>query len=320
MKFRPTTLPITKVFDLTLSLSIRVLPMVLISFFIFLSVLTYPSQLLAQVHPGYEKFNLSVKDEAEILYARGSFEEAIEKLKMALNSEGETSYIFRIMLKSWKALNSLDNAEAFFQNYQILHKESSHLWYAVGFLNYLKGRYQKAELDFEKSVHLDPENGLAWNNLGAIYSEKKEYEIAIEKVKRAIKADSNEPIFIWNLQKIYEEMGQPDRFKNEYKSLLKNDSNKLAWAYGKTLVRVIRQKAFLAYSKGELENAILGFEDMLKIYQDIGDVKGQVPAFFSLGLLNEEKGNIQKAQEYFAKVLAINPNHIQARDKIKIVD
>jgi len=101
---------------------------------------------------------------------------------------------------------------------------------------------------------------------------------------------------------------------------LKNDSKKLAWAYGKTLVRVIRQKAFLAYSKGKLDNAILGFEDMLKIYQDIGDVKGQVPAFFSLGLLNEEKGNIQKAQEYFAKVLAINPNHIQARDKIKIVD
>ena len=93
----------------------------------------------------------------------------------------------------------------------------------------------------------------------------------------------------------------------------------LAWAYGKTLVRVIRQKAFRSYSKGDLDNAILGFEDMLKIYQEIEDIKGQVPALFSLGLLQEEKGNVEKAQEYFSRVLAINPNHIQARDMIKNV-
>jgi len=42
-----------------------------------------------------------------------------------------------------------------------------------------------------------------------------------------------------------------------------------------------------------------------------------VPVYFSLGLLHEEKGNIKKSQEYFTRVLSINPNHIQARDKIK---
>ena len=148
---------------------------------------------------------------------------------------------------------------------------------------------------------------------------KKEYEAAIKKVQKAIKTDSNEPIFIWNLHKIYQEMGEPERFRMEYKDLLKKDPNKLAWAYGKTLVRVIRQKAFRSYSKGDLDNAILGFEDMLNIYQEIGDIKGQVPALFSLGLLQKEKGNAQKAQDYFSRVLAINPNHIQARDMIKNV-
>ena len=114
-------------------------------------------------------------------------------------------------------------------------------------------------------------------------------------------------------------MGEPVRFRDEYKGLLKKDSKELAWAYGKTLVRVIRQKAFRSYSKGDLDNAILGFEDMLNIYQEIGDIKGQVPALFSLGLLQKEKGNAQKAQDYFSRVLAINPNHIQARDMIKNV-
>ncbi|MBC8283693.1 MAG: tetratricopeptide repeat protein [Nitrospinae bacterium] len=294
--------------------------MVVTFFLLFLSIAVNPSPVMAQVHPGYEKFNLSAKDEAEIFFARGRYEEAVEKLKSVLKSEEETSYIFRTMLKSWKALNRLDSAEIFFQDYQAAHKESSHIRYALGYLNYLKTHYQKAEFDFERSVQMDPENGLAWNNWGAILSEKKQYDLAVEKVQRAIKANSSEPIFIWNLQKIYQEMGEPDRFKNEYKSLLQNDSKQLAWAYGKTLVRVIRQKAFGSYSKGELDNAILGFEDMLKIYQEIGDIKGQVPAFFSLGLLHEEKGNAQKAKEYFARVLAINPNHIQARDKIKPLD
>ena len=165
-------------------------------FFLFLSIVANPSLLFAQVHPGYEKFNLSSKDEAEILFARGRYEEAIEKLKIVLKSEGETSYVFRTMLKSWKALSSLDRAEKFFQDYQNSHRESSHIWYATGFLNYLKANYQQAEMDFERAVQLDPENGLAWNNWGVIYSEKKKYEAAIEKVQSAIKTNSNEPIFI----------------------------------------------------------------------------------------------------------------------------
>ena len=112
-------------------------------------------------------------------------------------------------------------------------------------------------------------------------------------------------------------MGEPNRFKNEYKNLLQQNFKQLAWAYGKVLVRVIRQSAFGSYSKGELDQAILGFEEMLKIYQEIGDTKGEVTAYFSLGLLHEEKGNDQKAKEYFKRVLSINPNHIQARDKIR---
>ena len=288
-------------------------------FLLFLSIASNPSLLSAQTHPGYENFNLSSKDEAEILFARGRYEEAIEKFKTVLKLEGETSYLFRTMLKSWKALSNLDSAENFFQDYQESHKDSSHIWYALGYLNYLKSYYQKAEIHFERAVQLDPQNGLAWNNWAAIDSEKKEYKGAIEKVKRAIKINSNEPIFIWNLHKIYQEMGEPIRFRLEYKDLLNKQSKELAWAYGKTLVRVIRQKAFRSYSKGDLDNAILGFEDMLKIYQEIEDIKGQVPALFSLGLLQEEKGNVEKAQEYFSRVLAINPNHIQARDMIKNV-
>jgi tetratricopeptide (TPR) repeat protein len=292
--------------------------MVVISFLLFFGILFSPSPVLAQTHPGYEKFNLSEKDEAQILFARGRYKESIEKFKGLLKSEGETSTTFRMMLKAWKAIEGLSDAEQFLQDYQASNKGSTHIWYAFGYLNYLKTDYGKAEKNFEEALKMNPENGLAWNNLGAIFSEKKQYVLAIEKVKKAIQTDPKESMFFSNLQKIYQEMGEPDRFANEYRNLPQNNSKQ--WGYGKTLARVIRQKAFGSYSKGDLDNAILGFEDMLKIYQEIGDVNGQVPALFSLGLLNEEKGNVQKAQKYFAQVLAINPNHIQARNKIKPLD
>jgi tetratricopeptide (TPR) repeat protein len=294
--------------------------MVVISFLLFFGLLFSPSPVLAQAHPGYEKFKLSEKDEAQMLFTRGRYKESIDKFKEVLKSEGESSTTFRMILKAWKAIKGLNDAEQFLQNYLASNKDSTHIWYAFGYLNYLKADNEKAEKNFKEALKMNPENGLALNNLGAIFSEKKQYALAIEKVKSAIQTNPKEFMFFSNLQKIYQEMGEPDRFANEYKNLLQKNSKQLAWGYGKILARVIRQRAFGSYSKGNLDNAIIGFEDMLKIYQEIGDVNGQVPALFSLGLLNEEKGNVKKAQNYFAKVLAINPNHIQARGKIKPLD
>jgi tetratricopeptide (TPR) repeat protein len=292
--------------------------MVVISFLLFFGHLFNPFLGLAQTHPGYENFKLSGKDEAQILFARQRYKESIEKFKEVLKLEGETSSAFRMMLKAWKEVEGLSDAENFLKNYQASNGDSTHIWYAFGYLKYLKTDYEEAEKNFKKALKMNPTNGLALNNLGAIFSEKKEYVLAIERVKSAIQAEPKEPMFFSNLYKIYQEMGNPDRFANEYKNTQEQNPEK--WGYGKTLARVIRQRAFGSYSKGDLDNAILGFEDMLKIYQEIGDVNGQVPALFSLGLLNEEKGDVQKAQNYFTQVLAINPNHIQARSKIKPLD
>jgi tetratricopeptide (TPR) repeat protein len=287
--------------------------MIVIYALLFFGHLLNPFPALAQTHPGYENFKLSEKDEAQILFARRRYKESIEKFKEVLKLEGETSSSFRMMLKAWKALEGLSDAKQFLQNYQASNGDSTHIWYAFGYLNYLKADYEEAEKNFEKALKINPVNGLALNNLGTILSEKKQYVLAIERVKNAIQVDPRESIFFSNLYKIYQEMGKPDHFANEYKNTQQQNPEK--WGYGKTLARVIRQKAFGFYSKGDLDNAILGFEDMLKIYKEIGDVNGQVPALFSLGLLNEEKGDVQKAQSYFAQVLAINPNHIQARGK-----
>ena len=55
--------------------------MIVFFFLLFFSISYHPFPVFAQVHPGLENFNLSAKNEAEVLFARGRYQESIEKYK-----------------------------------------------------------------------------------------------------------------------------------------------------------------------------------------------------------------------------------------------
>ncbi len=284
----------------------------------FLLLMLWPMYVEAQPHP--DGFQLSAKVKADFYFSQGKFKEALEIYKSVLDDETNPGYIFRNMVKAWNAMEALDEAEEFLGEYRRSHENSSSAWYALGYLHYAKGEDQKAEELFKQATELDPENGLAWNNWAASLVNDEQFQEALEKVRTAIRTNPKELMFFFNLKKIFEEMGEEQRFESEYNGFLKERAQPLAWGYGKVLARSIRQNAFRDYNKGNLTKAIAGFEKMLNIYREIGDVNGQVPALFSLGLLHEENGDVQKGHEFFRQVLSINPDHIQAREKIKSID
>ena len=269
----------------------------------------------AQSHPVEGGFQLSGKEKADFYFSRGKFKEAIEIYKSVLEGETSPGYIFRNMVKAWSAMRAFDEAENFLNEYRLSHEKSSAVWYALGYLHYTKGEDQKAEKLFKHATELDPKNGLAWNNWAASLVNGKRFQEALEKSRTAIRVNPKELMFFVNLKKVFEGMGEGERFELEYKSAL--DEGVVAWGYGKVIARSIRQNSFRDYDKGNLAGAIAGFEKILNIYRQIDDINGQVPALFSLGLLQEESGNIQKSQEFFKQVLSINPDHIQAREKVK---
>ena len=204
---------------------------------------------------------------------------------------------------------------------------------AKGDYYFSQGKFKEA-LEIYKSILPDEADpgpifrGMvkAWNAMGALdeakkylsaYRQSHENSSAVwyEKVRIAILTNPKELMFFANLKKIYEQMGNGQRFEAEYNDSVKGGP--LAWGYGKTLARSLRQKSFGDYAKGNKAGAIAGFEKILDIHREIDDVKGQVPILFSLGLLHEESGNAQKSQDFFRQVLSINPDHIQAKEKIK---
>lgn len=274
--------------------------------------------LRAEAQPHPDSFQLPEKAKADFYFSQGKFKEALEIYKSILQDEANSGYIFRNMVKAWHAMEALDDADKFLNEYRQSHANSSAVWYALGYLHYVKNEDKKAEEYFKRATELDPENGLAWNNWAATLVNGKHFQEALEKVRTAIRTNPKELMFFFNLKKIFEEMGEGQRFEAEFNDSLEEGT--LAWGYGKALARSVRQNAFRDYGKGNLTGAIAGFEKMLNIYRQIDDVNGQVPALFSLGLLHEEQGDVQKGQEFFRQVLSINPDHIQAREKIKSMD
>ena len=282
-------------------------------FSVFLLLMFAPVNVEAQTHPDLGSFQLPEKAKADVYFAQGKFKEALEIYKSVLEGETEHGYIFRNMVKAWDALGALDQAENFLNGYRQSHEQSSAVWYALGYLQYVKNEDSKAAVLFKQATKLDPQNGLAWNNWAASLVNGKHFQEALEKVRTAIRTNPKELMFFFNLKKIFEQMGEEQLFEEEYERSLKEGIK--PWGYGKVLARSLRQKAFSDYDKGDLPGAIAGFKKMLKIYQQIDDVNGEVPALFSLGILYEESGDVQKGQEFFKRVLSINPNHIQAREK-----
>ena len=279
-----------------------------------------PLQAEAQFPHSMEGMSLPPEAKGDFYFSQGKFKESLSIYKSIQEGGADSSYIFRKMVQAWKSIEALDEAEKYLNTYRQDHQSSSSVLYALGYLYYLKDDGPKAEKLFKRATELDSKNGLAWNNWAASLADDKHFEEALEKVKIAIQTNPKELMFYANVREIYKLMGRAHRFEEDYKEFIRKGDMTMAWGYGKTLVRSMRQKAFAEYANDNKLGAVSGFEQILKIYQQINDVMGQVPALFSLGVLYEELGQAQKGQEFFNQVLAINPDHIQAREKVKPIN
>ncbi len=259
----------------------------------------------------------ATRQKAEFLLVRKQFEEALQVYKSLLIEEGEDSALFRGLVKAYEGEKNSKSAENFIKGYISAHPESSAGQYGLGYFYYLQGDDPNAQARFEEAIRLNAGNALAWNNWGASLSRTKSYTYAVDKVKEAIRLDPPNPMYYNNLQKIYREMGSPGLFIADYNRYVKDGPRLVAQGYGRLIAKTLRQEAFQYYSQGKADSAIRKFREIVVIFEETGYRAGLVPIFFGLAVLHEEQGDEELAQKYFKDVLLINPNHLQAREKVK---
>jgi len=284
-------------------------------FFLFLQI---PALTLASsepVHPGAP--SLSPQQQGEFLLLRKKYDQALQVFATLVEEGTEDSSVFRGLIRAYQGAGRFHEVESLIQTYLSAHPQSSAANYALGYYYYLVEKDPEAQEWLEAAVRLNPENALAWNNWGASLERTKSYTFAVEKVKRAIALNPHNLLYFNNLMSVYEGMGDLGLFFAEFNEYVENGPRVMAQGYGKAIAIKLRQEAFRLYSQEQIDGAINKFSEIVEIYQKIEHREGLVPIYFGLAVLYEEKGDMETARKYFQEVLAINPDHIQARERLK---
>jgi len=244
-------------------------------------------------------------------------QDALLLYQSLIAKDGTNGYAFRGLVRAYKGMGRLGDAESWLERYLTENPDSSLALYASGYIFYLKEDMKRAEELFNKALELDADNALALNNLSAVLLNQKSYTKAVNLAHKAIRVNPKEPMFFSNLEKIYKIMGKPDLIVTDYNFYLKEEGDPdLIRGYGMAVGRNLRQSSFRLYNEGHLDQTILKWMEIERIYKEIDHKAGLVPVYFSLGLLYEEKDDHQNAKKYFNQVLVLNPLHIQAKGRL----
>jgi len=150
-------------------------------------------------------------------------------------------------------------------------------------------KYETAEINFLKAVELDPALWQSYNFLGVIYDYRKEYDKAIEKYRRAISIKPDNEIIYNNLGVSYSLSGQYDNAVKAFREALTYSSDSKDKTYN---------NLGLVLSRLGQDN------EAFKAFRHSGD---SVSAYNNLGCVYLEKGDYDKAIDYFEEAVNISP-------------
>ncbi|QPJ66164.1 MAG: tetratricopeptide repeat protein [Candidatus Nitrohelix vancouverensis] len=268
----------------------------------------------AQPHPG--AMSLDAQGRAEMLAMQGRFEDSVKAYMKLVEEPNASSSLVRGLVKASAGGGFLKPTRAFLETR--LQSSPSPILFGIGLSFYYEGNFDAAEDRLRRSIREDSKNSLALNALGATLARKGRFDEGETLVRRAMEIDPSDILYYNNLLGLLNERGQGERFRQEYQESLENGRKEKAALYGRALARSLRQDGFRSYEAGDIEGTIEAFMKIAEINTATGNTPGRVQALFSLGVLYEETGDVEKAQSYYDEVLRINPEHIQAREKSKV--
>jgi len=272
----------------------------------------------AQV-PGHEILPTTPMAKGSYYLFTKQYQQALRLFTELVQKEPSNNYAFRSLALAWNGLGQAGEGEAYLKDYLSAQPMSGPAMYGLGFLYYLDGRWNESEEYLSKAIASNPENALALNNMGAVYAKKKNFSKAEALVKKAIGFHPAELMFYKNLFGVYREAGVTGQFAMEFHQLVKKNSTDVARGYGITLAKHKRQEGFRLYSQGKLSETIDTFLEILQIYTVIKRDSGIIATLFSLGILYEEQGDLIRARQSYNNLLKINPKHLQAQERIKLL-
>ncbi len=191
-----------------------------------------------------------------------------------------------------------------------------------GMVFFEKGEYDKAEAEFLTELRRYPDEDKAYNNLSALYRQKGLYAKAGEMAGKALQIRSYYPEAYMNLALSHWESGEDQKAKDILKQGLENVQPFLE---GELLLGEIFQ------SEGESDSAIEQFEKVTRPVSNAQDISYDLEvlaqkagadqpqdkniraqAYFNLGTIYAQKGELDQAEFYLKSACSIQPDFAEA--------
>ena len=187
-----------------------------------------------------------------------------------------------------------------------------------------EGKLDEAIVEYRASAKLDPENPWILNAMGLAMTSARDFEGAEKVFRQALKLNADLTDVHNNLGVLYSEMGQTERAFEEFTVVVRDPSyptpEKALFNMGALYFRDQNYELALMYYKRSVEKQpkfAMGYRGLGEIHLALGEPEmafdrfeealeqspDDLPSLYELARLYEEQGDMEKALEYYRRVV-----------------
>jgi len=267
---------------------------------------------------------------ANILYKDKRIKESIEEYI-------QTTKIDPTYLQAYIKLGSIyfkdfkDNEKAiyYFNQAKRIKPKNTISYIKLGDLYYQKGLFNKAISEYKKAVSLNPENLTVLTQFGLLYLNRGRYRDALPLYKKLVNLIPDNPLAHYTLGVTYEKLGMFQKALNEFETALSlNPEDEVASFHQERIILELnRANVFSTRRKKSSQRHLISAENHLKegfltlaTYEFKRSIllDPQNPNIrLSLAKLYNLLGRKQLAIEELIKVIELDPNNLEAKDRLE---
>lgn len=206
---------------------------------------------------------------------------------------------------SYQAARKFDEAAEIYESILEADDTQSDALHLLGLVESQRGNHERAIALIGKATELVPDNAVFWSNFGVILRQANRTDEALAAYERSIELDANSPDSHFNYGKSLRAVGKLKQAEEHLKkSIALNPKKVPAWL---SLMN-------LASSVGKSDVALaIGSQALGHVPEDPG-------ILLNSGIILKREKNYEPAIEYFHRVLAVSPEHVEALCKLAAID
>ena len=189
---------------------------------------------------------------------------------------------------------------------------------------HMEGRLDEAIREYAAAAELDEENPWILNALGLAMTEARDFKGAEKAFRNALRLNSELTDVHNNLGVLYSEMGQKEKAFEEFTNVVRNPSypspEKPLYNMGALYFRDQNYELALMYYRRAIEKRpkfAMGYRGLGEVHLAMGEPElafenfekaleqdpDDLPSLYELARLYDQKGEVDKAREYYRRVV-----------------